>query len=224
MVLLSKAREDVFKVIKKQCVMKHIPVMFWNNDHMPKADRDRTLARTAASRYRMILTKMGPASQTNDWLYKRTPDTVLMYAIHLDRMKNGLSHAGIVWNLDGRTCSKMNGYHLEEFESTVQKSPDQKREEDRVKARLNAMLGNSPDESGVDSDESVDASTSIYKQIFEHLEKIQSDQKCDKICLLITAEPGYFDDGDHSIEFFKNNLLAEAMADMNNMMKVRLQT
>ena len=56
--------------------------------------------------------------------------------------------------------------------------------------------------------------------IFEHLEKIQTDQKCDKICLLITAEPGYFDDGNESLEFFKNKLLAEAM-DMNNMMKVR---
>ena len=221
-VLLSKAREDVFKVIKKQCVMKHIPVMFWNNDHMPKADRDRTLVRNAAIRYRMILTKMGPSSQTNDWRYKRKGvDTVLIYAIHLDKMKNGLSRAGIVWNLDGQTCSKMNGYLLQELESRIQKSVEKLDEDARVKAKVNKYIHGSDFEEDSDEDsEELNASTSIYKMVFEHLEKIQTDQKCDKICLLITAEPGYFDDESESLEVFKNKLLAEAM-DMSNMMKVR---
>ena len=221
-VLLSKAREDVFKVIKKQCVMKHIPVMFWNNDHTPKADRDRTLVRNAASRYRMILTKMGPSSQTNDWRYKRKGvDTVLIYAIHLDKMKNGLSRAGIVWNLDGQTCSKMNGYLLQELESRIQKSVEKLDEDARVKAKVNKYIHGSDFEEDSDEDsEELNASTSIYKMVFEHLEKIQTDQKCDKICLLITAEPGYFDDESESLEVFKNKLLAEAM-DMSNMMKVR---
>ena len=221
-VLLSKAREDVFKVIKKQCVMKHIPVMFWNNDHMPKADRDRTLVRVAVNRYRMILSKMGPSSQTNDWRYKRKGvDTVLIYSIHLDKMKNGLSRAGIVWNLDGRTCSKMNGYLLQELESRVQKSVEKLNEDARVKTQVNKWIDGSDAEQGSDEDtEELNASTSIYKMIFEHLEKIQTDQKCDKICLLITAEPGYFDDESESLEVFKNKLLAEAM-DMSNMMKVR---
>ena len=221
-VLLSKAREDVFKVIKKQCVMKHIPVMFWNNDHMPKADRDRTLVHVAASRYRMILTKMGPSSQTNDWRYKRKGvDTVLIYAIHLDKMKNGLSRAGIVWNLDGQTCSKMNGYLLQELESRIQKSVEKLDEDARVKAKVNKYIHGSDFEEDSDEDsEELNASTSIYKMVFEHLEKIQTDQKCDKICLLITAEPGYFDDESESLEVFKNKLLAEAM-DMSNMMKVR---
>ena len=221
-VLLSKAREDVFKVIKKQCVMKHIPVMFWNNDHTPKADRDRTLVRNAAIRYRMILTKMGPSSQTNDWRYKRKGvDTVLIYAIHLDKMKNGLSRAGIVWNLDGQTCSKMNGYLLQELESRIQKSVEKLDEDARVKAKVNKYIHGSDFEEDSDEDsEELNASTSIYKMVFEHLEKIQTDQKCDKICLLITAEPGYFDDESESLEVFKNKLLAEAM-DMSNMMKVR---
>ena len=223
-VLLSKAREDVFKVIKKQCVMKHIPVMFWNNDHMPKADRDRTLVHNAANRYRMILSKMGPSSQTNDWRFKRKGvDTVLIYAIHLDKMKNGLSRAGIVWNLDGRTCSKMNGYLLQELESRIQKSLEELDEKIRVKAQVNKWIDGSDAEQGSDDEiEELNASTSIYKMVFEHLEKIQTDQKCDKICLLITAEPGYFDDENESLEVFKNKLLAEAM-DMSNMMKVRPQ-
>ena len=222
-VLFSKAREDVFKVIKKQCIMKHIPVMFWNNDHMPKADRDRTLVRVAANRYRMILSKMGPSSQTNDWRYKRKGvDTVLIYSIHLDKMKNGLSRAGIVWNLDGRTCSKMNGYLLQELESRIQKSVEKLDEDARVKAKVNKYIHGSDFEDDSDEDsEELNASTSIYKMIFEHLEKIQTDQKCDKICLLITAEPGYFDDESESLEVFKNKLLAEAM-DMSNMIKVRL--
>ena len=202
--------------------MKHIPVMFWNNDHMPKADRDRTLVRNATSRYRMILTKMGPSSQTNDWRYKRKGvDTVLIYAIHLDKMKNGLSRAGIVWNLDGQTCSKMNGYLLQELESRIQKSVEKLDEDARVKAKVNKYIHGSDFEEDSDEDsEELNASTSIYKMVFEHLEKIQTDQKCDKICLLITAEPGYFDDESESLEVFKNKLLAEAM-DMSNMMKVR---